>query len=329
MTSYQDAGGRATFGGIQALLSREAGYSVAAECLRVQAAAEAANPRLRSDRGVALAPDAWSWYVGTLGEIAVGEVLAELGPGWFVRHAIPIGAGTTDVDHLVIGPNGVFVLNTKRHLGANIWVGDRVMRVNGTNVHHVSAARHEVSEAARRLGAKVGFHVPVFSAVVTVGERAIKDDRDVQTRQITVVSSRDLVRWIRSQTSALSPAGLDLVRLAAEEPDTWHVDPDAANTLRVMPRFQRLREEIGDFPPSPTKVSAAAPRISPARSTSRSRSRSNARRTAPQVSSGRSKIHRSKAERVFWKIFFGVIGIPVLLFLAILLISVIALAFRG
>ena len=169
----------------------------------------------------------------------------------------------------------------------------------------------------------------MFSAVVTVGERAIKDDRDVQTRQITVVSSRDLVRWIRSQTSTLSPAGLDLVRLAAEEPDTWHVDPDAANTLRVMPRFQRLREEIGDFPPSPTKVSAAAPRISPARSTSRSRSRSNARRTTPLVSSGRSKIHRSKAERVFWKIFFGVIGIPVLLLLAILLISVIVLAFRG
>src|ERR1700712_3858316 len=129
MTSVDDVSARTDFAGIQALLSRGAGYAVAQKCLEVQAEAEAKDPSLRTEQRVVLHEDAWPWYQGALGEIEVGRMLSELGTDWFVRHAVPIGAGTKDVDHLVIGPGGVFAINTKHHEGASVWIGDHTIRV--------------------------------------------------------------------------------------------------------------------------------------------------------------------------------------------------------
>ncbi|BDZ50137.1 hypothetical protein GCM10025867_23780 [Frondihabitans sucicola] len=53
------------------------------------------------------------WFVDALGEIEVAERLRALGTrgeAWRVLHSVPIGAGTSDIDHVVIGPAGVFTL---------------------------------------------------------------------------------------------------------------------------------------------------------------------------------------------------------------------------
>jgi hypothetical protein len=324
MTSTQDARERGSFAGIHALQSREAGYAVARETLARQAAAELVDPALRSESGVRLAPDAWSWYVGALGEIEVGALLSALGPHWMVRHAVPIGEGATDVDHLLVGPNGVFALNTKRHLGADVWAGDHAMKVNGTIVHHLTNAQSEARQVAKRLGSKVGFPVTVHSAIVLVGARRFVDSGNPATRSTAVVSSADVLQWIVTRPPVISPTSLQLVRLAAEEPDTWHVDPHAADTLRVMARFQRLRDEVGDTPPHPSKITAGIP-MRPVRS---SQARRPARRLPapqpPRTGRGMTKPHRSRGEQLFWKIFFGVVGVPIMLFVGLVLIAELA-----
>jgi hypothetical protein len=283
------------FAGIQALLAREPGYAVAQKCLEVQAAAEAADPTLRTDRGVRLAPSAWSWYVGALGEIEVGALLAQLGPDWFVRHAVPIGAGTTDVDHLLVGPGGVFALNTKRHAGADVWAGDHVLRVNGDNTRHLTASRHEARDVARRLTVQAGFPVPVHAVVVIVGARRVRDGAtSALGRGVHVLPSTSLLGWLRARPVVLTPAKLGLIRLASEEPGTWHVDPHAAETLRVMPRFQRLRGEVGDEPPSPHGAapgSRAPQRAGSARPARRTHSRRpSVRPVSPRPSRPRSTL---------------------------------------
>jgi len=236
---------RVNFAGIDALLSRSAGYSVAAECLRVQNAAEALDPSLRTANKVTLAPEAWSWYTGAIGEIAVGEMLAALGPEWFVRHAVPIGAGTKDVDHLVIGPGGVFAINTKHHAGASIWIGDHVIRVNQANTGHLRDAIRDSGDVARRLAAKTKFSVPATPVLAMFDPGSIKDGREGVTRPVAVLDARLLVTWLLNRPRQFSDTELSLIRFAAEEPETWHVDARAADTLRVMQRFDRLSKLVG------------------------------------------------------------------------------------
>ncbi len=237
---------------VSALSSREAGYSVAQKCLEVQAAAELADPSLRRGKQVTLHPEAWSWYVGAIGEREVGRLLSALGTDWMVRHAVPIGEGTTDIDHLVIGPGGVFALNTKRHADANIWVGDRVLRVNNQNQPYMERSRAEARDASTRLSNRVGFRVPVIPVLVFERPDSFKDGREGDRTAPIVVVADQLLPWLRQQTrSGATPEQLEAVRIAADDPTTWHVDPAAADTLRVMERFRRLVAAVGPPPPPP------------------------------------------------------------------------------
>src|SRR6188472_2002795 len=57
------------------------------------------------------------WAKGIRGELMVAELLTELEPqGYRVLHDVETGHG--NLDHVVIGPNGVFVLETKHWKGS-------------------------------------------------------------------------------------------------------------------------------------------------------------------------------------------------------------------
>ncbi len=243
--STRDVAARVDFAGINALSARPAGYAVALKCLQVQADAQDANPSLRTDKRVILHGDAWSWYLGALGEIEVGEMLRALGPEWFVRHSVPIGTGTKDVDHLVIGPAGVFSINTKHHREAAVWVGDHVLRVNSSNTQYLKVAESDARDVCRRLSSKAGFPVPVTPVLAVLNAGSITDRRSPHNRAPSVVDARKLVSWLNAQPASLSSTKIDLIKLAAEEPETWHVDPRAADTFRIMQRFERLVARAG------------------------------------------------------------------------------------
>ena len=237
------------FAGISALQSRAPGYSVAAKCLEVQVEAELLDPALRTEARTQLADKAWSWYMGAIGEMHVGELLRKLGPQWFIRHSVPIGTGTTDVDHLLIGPPGVFALNTKHHWNKSVWVGDHVLRVSNINQPHLRNSQHEAAEVKRRLEKTSGIAVTVTPVIVLVGASSLTDRRAVANRVTSVVPESQLLRWLTSQKRGLDEGAMGLILLAAEEPSTWHVDPRAADTLRVMQRFERLRAAVGSSVP--------------------------------------------------------------------------------
>jgi hypothetical protein len=266
---------RTDFAGIQALSSRAAGYSVAEKCLEVQRQAEVLDPSLRSKSGVTLHEDAWPWYQGALGEIRVGELLTALGPEWFVRHAVPIGAGTKDVDHLVIGPGGVFSINTKHRSGASIWVGDFALRVNNIDDHYASQSKRDGADVAKRLTSKAGFPVAVIPTLAFFDPKSISDHGTDGKRQFFAVDAMRLVGWLVSRPRVFSETELALVAIAAEEPTTWHVDPRAADTSRVMQRFERLVAQAGYA--SAPRVEASKNRVSPSRPQNRQRSRTTPR----------------------------------------------------
>jgi hypothetical protein len=161
----------------------------------------------------------------------------------------------------VIGPGGIFAINTKHHAGASVWVGDHVLRVNNSNTRHLAAAHSDGIDVSRRLSGEVAFPVPVMSVVAVVGAKTLKDSRAPQDRAVPVVDARKLIAWLKSQPAQLSSTKIDLLKLAAEEPKTWHIDPRAADTLRVMQRFERLAARVG------------TPRVPDARTTAPSPSR--------------------------------------------------------
>jgi hypothetical protein len=93
--------------------------------------------------------------------------------GWTVLSSI-VKRGGADIDHLVIGPPGVFTINTKHHRDASIWVGENMVKVdNARQPDYLRNSRHEAASAARVLTDAVGLEVIVTPVLAFVGAASI------------------------------------------------------------------------------------------------------------------------------------------------------------
>ena len=150
------------------LATKEPGAEAREQAL---AAKDAAPVRTLFARALGVHTDERAWRIGADGEEKVAARLAKVikkDPRWRVIHAIPVGNRGSDIDHLIIGPGGVFTANAKHHPGAKIWVGGGTFMVNGTKQPYIRNARHEASRAAELLTAACGFPVHVEGLIVTV-----------------------------------------------------------------------------------------------------------------------------------------------------------------
>ena len=115
-----------------------------------------------------------SWRKGLAGEKRVARELRRLSAGgWFVLHSIPLPRDV-DIHHLLIGPGGVFSINTKRHPDKDVWVGDDMVKVNhGKPQPYLRKSRAEARRVRRVLEHYCDFEVPVTPVLVFVDIRRL------------------------------------------------------------------------------------------------------------------------------------------------------------
>jgi nuclease-like protein len=188
-----------------------------------QAAARRAAPARRAlARLQRVHPRRWAWRSGADGADEVGAVLAGLvrkDSRWRVLHDIPLGKDGADVDHLVIGPGGVYAVDAKHHPGACLWVGGDMFLVDGVRHPYVRYSRHEAVRASRTLTAACGFPVEVTGVVVPVdaGELTLAP----KPRDVHVVAGRRLRRWLRRRDEVLDEGTVAAIHDRARQPSTW------------------------------------------------------------------------------------------------------------
>ncbi len=167
--------------------------------------------------------DERAWRVGADGEEAVGARLEKLRDrGWHLLHSVPVGKKDSDIDHVAIGPGGVFTLNTKNHPGGKIWVAKYQMRVNGHVVPYLRNASHEAARASKLLTAAAGFDVSVRSCVVVLTGTMIPEVKIKQMPDDVMVLDRmDVPRWFKKGKPVLTPEQVDAIYAVARRSDTW------------------------------------------------------------------------------------------------------------
>ncbi len=194
----------------------------AGESLMRREVAELAAGRSSGRRFADFAPVASSWEVGAVGEQLVADELRKLAahdPHWGFLNSIPVNAKGTDIDHLVIGPGGVFTINTKHHRDARVWVSGDMLMVNGGKTWYVRNARHEAANATARLSEATGRPIHAYGLVVPVGAASltIKNAPD----DVAVVNRRRLVSYFSSLPTVLDKDTVLAVFEAARDSLTW------------------------------------------------------------------------------------------------------------
>ena len=207
--------------------ARELADSMAAAATRMRNRAE------RVDRA------AQNYRAGEEGERRCSELLVQLAPdGFFTLDDRCLPEAKGNLDHLVVGPPGVFIVDSKNWSGT-LAIEGRTLRQNGRRRDNaVEAVRSQAAGIAERLE-DAGLRSDLRPVLCFVGEAQLADRSVLDP--VHLVNADDLTPFLRSLPRVLSGADVD-TRVAA--------------LLRILPR-RRESERDGAAPPpaeAPTEM---------------------------------------------------------------------------
>jgi hypothetical protein len=156
-------------------------------------------------------PDAVAWRRGAVGERRTAGLLTALErQGWAVLHDLAVPRSRANIDHLVIGPGGVFVIDSKQYRGrlqldptGRLWHGRYPLAPT------LRTVSFEADQAARVLpdpgmavvpivavhGAQVPWEMVVTQGVPVVSARRLPS----MLRQLPAVLGPERVAWLADQ----------------------------------------------------------------------------------------------------------------------------------
>lgn len=160
-----------------------------------------------------------AWGQGAAGEELVGTMLEEPGAhGWHVEHDLVLGERGANVDHLLIGPPGVFVINTKT-LSGEVWVNGDDIHVDGRRRPFVEKqeeeakrVREKLLEATHRRSLWVQGMLVFVESQLTVEERPAN---------VVVLRAPELVTWLHTLSAKMEPGEVQALVRAAQRDATW------------------------------------------------------------------------------------------------------------
>ncbi len=184
-----------------------------------------------------------SLYRAALGELVVGDALDHLGREWDVLHVVPLEAEAALIDHLVIGPPGVFTLMTENYPGQEVRVAEGVLLVAGHQFDDILLARRLADSAAELLTAAAGRIVSVQPVIVVVSPTRLVLREEPS--EVTVVASRHLLRWLTMLERTIPGPEVAFVSDIAERDRTWRTSPGPLQDSQQLHReFAIVREEV-------------------------------------------------------------------------------------
>ena len=196
---------------------------------REQAESELASMRARSRVGAFVVrtldfkTDERASRVGAGGEETVGSKLEKLTKdGWRVLHSVPVGTRGSDIDHVLVGPGGVYTINTKTHPGKRVWVSPSQVRIDGRPVPYLRNSRFEADRAKRMLTEACGFPVFVKPVLVFLTGTAIPNVTIKERPEDVVILDRmDIPRAFRRAPTRLSSVQVEQIFEVARRDTTW------------------------------------------------------------------------------------------------------------
>ncbi len=164
-----------------------------------------------------------AWRKGAEGEEAIGAELDKMAKrGWRTLHSIPTGE-ESDIDHLLIGPGGVILVNSKHHPGAKVKVTRGGIYVNGGQTTHVLQMRNQVKAATKKLSKALGRPVAIQGCIAIHNGGVTAPDVKSSHRfeDVWVVTRWNIGNVLRRLDDVLTDAEIEEIYNVARRSTTW------------------------------------------------------------------------------------------------------------
>ena len=137
-------------------------------------------------------------------EQRISAELDDLPAGWYVVHAVGAGEfGDNDrpIDHVVIGPGGVYAIYLEHQPGAKVWVSEHTVTIDGRDSERLRETRFEARHSTNVLTEVCGFDVTVQSVLVLIGAATMQTLS--RPAEVHVRTQHDIRDWLCKQPTRL------------------------------------------------------------------------------------------------------------------------------
>ena len=198
-----------------------------------------------------LIDEAGAWAAGAEGERRVATALDELPAAWTVVHdrLLRPGRSEANLDHIVIGPGGVFLVDAKNRAGTVVeYEGGLFQHRTRNGVREsvsLAAELAKVHGMAAAMAAESGVRVQPVLCLAGVQEKGFGEPRMV--RGVWVVPVSAVAGWLRSRPVNLSPdeVARTATRVITDFPSTT-TDPDLLAAMgRAAAQRPLTRRQVG------------------------------------------------------------------------------------
>ncbi|MEZ0448791.1 nuclease-related domain-containing protein [Cellulomonas sp. ICMP 17802] len=139
--------------------------------------------------------------------------------GWQVVHDVPLGRQGSTVEHLLIGPAGIFTIAERLLPGQHVVVEGRTIAVDGRSVSYLRDARLEATRVQGALLAAACAAITVRGVVVVHGDLEV---RTVQPQHDAfAITRQDVQAVFRAMPERLDPGRIAAIAHVARQRATW------------------------------------------------------------------------------------------------------------
>jgi len=204
------------------------------------------------------------WRRGAQGERATAVLLRGVESlGWPVLHDRSLPGTAANVDHLVVGPGGVFHLDSKHWSGPLVWDGEQLWRGRlplGAATATADWESTRVRDALTPL-LPAGWIVPVHTVVVVHGAvvpfgAITAAAPGPEHSPVNIVGSDVLSGWIDQQAQIFTAAQRAMIAALLEQaaPPTPPATPDRRPSLAVVEDRTEVEDGQGEQPRARVQV---------------------------------------------------------------------------
>ena len=182
-------------------------------------------------------------YQTALGQVEVGAVLDALGEGWMALHALPATINGDGIDHLVVGPTGVYIVTTLNHARQTVWASQRTLTIGGIRFPHIRNMEFEMGRVERVLSTATGHAVEVSGILAVVAPKSLTVRQ--RHRDVEVLAADEITSWLSGRRRVLSPDDVREIAAAAADPANWTPDTSTRRDgAALAARFESRRLEV-------------------------------------------------------------------------------------
>jgi hypothetical protein len=157
-----------------------------------------------------------AWQTGAEGEVRTGRLLEPLeAEGFRILHDRRIPGSRANIDHIVIGPPGIFVVETKSYSGSLQIRGGEVFVAGRRKNGWIAEVKREASAVETALADEIAAHGWTVTPVICVHRAALPWFRS-EVQGVRIVSGKDLASRLRKADQVFLAADVDrLAELAS------------------------------------------------------------------------------------------------------------------